>query len=172
MPNHLECAHTIEEWQVRNLEGGIVNVGQSWQAGAGVGSGADGQDPKPANQKSGPSASGVPRQSGAADTAYPQDLNQLVAQVQWLQQRVLRLEQEIHNQAPSQGAAGPQRVEFKIQKLYVRELTGTLNIGVTSIHDGPLEWSMPFVDLPDEDAQDWRRLEAEGDEDWLTDMEP
>jgi hypothetical protein len=179
----VECVHTIQEFQVKDIEQGVINVGQSWRTRMPSGQGEGGSAPADTgSQRNGPgmgiprpdsSTMGNTREVGTLLGNLPQDLNQLVAQVQWLQRRIEVLERELsHSVTPTTHSSArplPSKVEFKIQKLYVKELTGTLNIGVTSIHDGPFEWTAPEVDPTDEGEADWRRLEQEGDEDWLTD---
>lgn len=192
MQADFECEHTIEEWQVGDIEGGIVNVGQSFQSGinrgknqgggSGGGSGreeggenmADRDEPRWQGDPDSPSSSGSPSSEPASvglPHSLPTNLSELVAQVQWLQQRVMELENQVKSLTGNNGPS-PSRVEFKIQKLYVRELSGTLNIGVTSINDQPPEWVPTVPHIMNENEDDWHRLEREGDEDWFTDVSP
>lgn len=205
-----ESEHTIREWQIGDIEGGVVNVGQSFQSGLDKGSkqgrtrqanddNAKGgenmkhdwkqgeshssaasppQTPSPGPTSATPSSSHGPvsphHSSSDPPPVYPlpTNLSELVAQVQWLQQRVLKLESQLTASPTEQKRSAPSRVEFKIDKLYVRELSGTLNMGVTSINDSNPEWVPTVPHIVDEDNNDWRRLEEEGDEDWFTDVSP
>lgn len=207
MQADFECEHTIKEWQIGDIEGGIVNVGQSFQSGiqrgknqggiTGSGSGreegsermgnsdeqhAQGEPESPSS--AGSPSSGSPSEgswsagpsSGGASQAerphpLPTNLSELVTQVQWLQRRVMELENQLQS-LTGNSHHSPSRVEFKIQKLYVRELSGTLNIGVTSINDQAPEWVPTVPHIMNEKDDDWKRLEQEGDEDWFTDVSP
>lgn len=147
---------------MRNVESGRLNVGQSWQFNVSEGGGS-----QPVSEAQGSTRESSHDASNEATELFPQNMNQLVAQVLWLEKRVADLEQRLASQ--SGNTSGPSRVEFKIQKLYVRELTGTLNIGVTTIGHEPSALSASMMDITNEDEDDWRRLEEEGDQDWLTD---
>ncbi|MBX5437733.1 MAG: hypothetical protein IRZ33_11030, partial [Alicyclobacillaceae bacterium] len=63
---------------------------------------------------------------------YPSNLAELVAQVQWLAARVAELEAQMwalaHQlQLRQPTLSGVRRVQFRVGKLYVRDLSGTLN---------------------------------------------
>lgn len=160
MPNDFESEFTIGEWQVTDVEGGLVNVGQSWQDGSQPGAHHGG------GTGSASSACAANDARSPSELNRPRNLNELVLQVQWLSERIAVLERELAQHQAT--CLAPSKVDFKIQKLYVRELSGTLNIGVTSIGGGGPRWSAPEMDLAEGD-DDWRRLEQEGDENWFTD---
>ncbi|MCL6516383.1 spore germination protein GerPC [Alicyclobacillus sp.] len=70
-----------------------------------------------------------------------------------LERRVQALEAEVARlrsllERVNQALPNLRKVEFHIGRLSVRELTGTLNIGITSIGDGPLH--LDLAGLPDE----------------------
>lgn len=65
----------------------------------------------------------------------PQSLSELVAQVQWLADRLACVEAQLTQAHLDKGLTNLRKVEIQVRKLYVRELSGTLNIGVTSIRD-------------------------------------
>lgn len=68
--------------------------------------------------------------------ASPANLNELVLQLQWLSHRVQLLEMELARQKAQVGLPRLRKIDYHIGKLYVKELSGTLNIGVSSVDGG------------------------------------
>lgn len=66
----------------------------------------------------------------------PTNLDELVLQVQWLAYRVQALEAAVARQQTSMGLHSLRHLSYHIDKLYVKELSGTLNIGISSSGGG------------------------------------
>lgn len=65
----------------------------------------------------------------------PVTLAECIVQWQMLMQRVSDLENQVASLKASQPLGQLRKVEYKIGRLYVQDLSGTLNIGITSIGD-------------------------------------
>lgn len=65
--------------------------------------------------------------------ASPNNLDELVLQVQWLAHRVQVLESQLAKQQGGLAFHRLRKIDYHIGKLYVKELSGTLNIGVSSV---------------------------------------
>ncbi|MDQ0188643.1 hypothetical protein JI721_13385 [Alicyclobacillus cycloheptanicus] len=95
----------------------------------------------------------------------PNDLNELVLQVQWLAHRVRVLESELERQRQQLGLHNLRKIQYHIGKLYVKELSGTLNIGIASTDAGgfgisavgaqPLAGEPDLRGPADDDAWPW-----------------
>jgi hypothetical protein len=94
----------------------------------------------------------------------PTTVEACISQLQWLMQRVACLEQEIESLKAKQSLSQLRKVEYKIGRLFVKDLSGTLSIGITSFGNTP-----ELSDLSDLPVQwDGEELEAFNGEDMWT----
>lgn len=98
----------------------------------------------------------------------PPTVEACITQLQWLMQRVACLEHEIACLKTKQSLAQLRKVEYKIGRLYVKDLSGTLSIGISSFGN-----TADLSDLSDLPVQwDGEELDAfHGDDMWMTDRD-
>jgi len=107
--------------------------------------------------------------AGDEDVAWdiPAAVDELQLQIYQLGQRVAVLESELQrvllHKSSATGLANLESVTYHIERLYVRELSGTLNIGLTSIGDSDTSVS-DFIQMQSRDGQSpLDDVEVEGD---------
>jgi len=98
----------------------------------------------------------------------PTTAEELITRVLWLEQRVHFLETKLSEQHTD--FANLQKVEYRIGKLYVRDLSGTLNIGITAIGDDKTVTDLTSLESVDAD-EDWTSFESEAEHAWVRDSD-
>lgn len=99
----------------------------------------------------------------------PGSVHELIERLMWLEQRVHLLETQLSKYNLTDFAS-LQKVEYHIGKLYVKDLSGTLNIGITAIGEDKTVTDLTRLEsdeLDDEDAL----FESPSDRTWVRDSE-